>query len=310
MIAWITRLLLVVQAGAAAGIYWFLITELDVASKALAALAAVGAVIGVRLLIVLNNFSLAHRNRSPVPEQFRLDWPRRLKLFFREVFCSLASSSWTMPFRRFRKRPSPNSQGLPVLLIHGYGCNSGYWDSMSKALRMARITHHAVDMEPVFGSIDEYVPKIREAVETLCADTRVQQIVIVAHSMGGLATRAYLRDHGAGRVAKVVTLGTPHHGTALAKFGIGTNTREMHWVVGKEERPGSPWLRRLAAAEDPAVYARFVSIYSCHDNIIAPQASSRLPGARNIELHGIGHVALAMDPQVQDLVVREVVGTA
>ena len=23
----------------------------------------------------------------------------------------------------------------PVLLIHGYGCNSGYWHSMSRALR-------------------------------------------------------------------------------------------------------------------------------------------------------------------------------
>jgi hypothetical protein len=54
------------------------------------------------------------------------------------------------------------------------------------------------------------------------------------------------------------------------------------------------------------VYALFVSIYSHHDNIIAPQTSSRLPGATNIELCGIGHVALAPHPAVQARVIDEI----
>jgi hypothetical protein len=62
----------------------------------------------------------------------------------------------------------------------------------------------------------------------------------------------------------------------------------------------------LAASEDAQTRALFVSIYSHQDNIVAPQTSSHLPGATNIELHGIGHVALALDAKVQSLVVAEI----
>lgn len=310
MIAWLTRGLLLVQAAAAVGVFLVLMRKTGLDSPLLAALLGIASVFGVRLLIVLNNFMLAMSNRSPLPEPFRLDWLQRFALFFGEVRATLTASSWTMPFHRFRKRPAENARGLPVLLVHGYGCNSGYWQGMSKALNAACITHHAVDMEPVFGSIDDYVPLIHAAVEELCRDTGADSIVIVAHSMGGLATRAYLREHGATRVAKIITLGTPHHGTVLAQFGIGTNTREMHWVVNEQERPGSAWLHALTQAEDPETYRLFVSIYSHHDNIIAPQTSSHLPGAHNIALYGIGHVALALDPQVQQIVNREVLATS
>ena len=43
----------------------------------------------------------------------------------------MISSSWSMPFCSFNQRVSMQPRGLPVLLIHGYGCNSGYWHAMS-----------------------------------------------------------------------------------------------------------------------------------------------------------------------------------
>lgn len=309
MIAWLARLLLLAQSGAAIGIYLLLTRKAGLDNALLAALLAVSAVFGVRLLVVFNNFMMAWRHRSPLPEQCRLDWPQRLALFFGEAKASLLASSWSMAFRRFHKCPANPRRGPPVLLIHGYGCNSGYWRAMSKALRAAGITHHAIDMEPVFGSIDDYPPRIAAAIEELCRDTGCERIVLVAHSMGGLAARAYLRDFGVHRIAKVVTLGTPHHGTVLAQFGLGTNSREMHWRINAEARPGSEWLCRLVQREDPALYRLFVSVYSHHDNIVAPQDSSVLPGADNIALHGIGHVALGFHSQVQALVVRQVLDT-
>ena len=39
------------------------------------------------------------------------------------------------------------------------------------------------------------------------------KLVLVTHSMGGLAARAYLKRHGSARVAKLITLACPHHGT-------------------------------------------------------------------------------------------------
>jgi hypothetical protein len=73
-----------------------------------------------------------------------------------------------------------------------------------------------------------------------------------------------------------------------------------------ESAEGSPWLRELAASEDEATRALITSIYTHHDNIVAPQTSSLLPGARNIEFGGIGHVAMGSNPRILAEVMREI----
>ena len=60
----------------------------------------------------------------------------------------------------------------------------------------------------------------------------------------------------------------------------------------------------LAAGETQDVRTRIVSIYTHHDNIIAPQDSSVLPGARNVAFGGVGHVALGSNPRVLAEVLR------
>jgi triacylglycerol lipase len=306
MIARITRILLVLQLLAAIAIAVALVKVLHVESPVIAMLAGLGAVFMLRMQITANNFVLSSRYRSETPDAYRLNWRQACKLFFEEFRATMMSSSLTMPFHSFSKRVAENSSALPVLLIHGYGCNSGYWHGMSKALMRAHITHYAINMEPVTGGIDDYVEVVHQAVEAICKETGSGKIVIVAHSMGGLATRAYLRDHGCGRIAKAITLGTPHHGTGVARFGVGENCRQMHWALDAGEGVSSAWLRRLAASENEDVYRILVSIYSHHDNIISPQTSSRIPGAANIELFGIGHVALAVNPAVQARVIEEI----
>lgn len=306
MIAWLTRWLLVVQLAAAGGVYLLLTRRLGMADGLLPALLGLATVLAVRLIIVANNFLLAARYRSPLPRSHRLNWRQAVQLYLGEACATLTASSWNMPFRRFRQRHAPSPRGFPVLLIHGYGCNSGYWRPMSGPLLAAGISHHALDMEPVFGSIDDYATHIHEAVETLCRESGSEQAIILAHSMGGLAARAYLRDFGCNRIARVITLGSPHHGTALARFGVGINTQEMLWLSSEQESSSSAWLHRLAAGEDTSRYRLFISIYSHHDNIVSPQTSSRLPGATNIALHGIGHVALVPSRVVQRLVIREI----
>lgn len=315
MVIRITRALLLVQALAALSLAGLAVRSHGM-PIAVAFLFGVACVASVRLLITGNNFLLAWRFGSPTPLEFRLDALKALKLFFGEYAATMMTSSWTMPFKSFStvRGASINSKSghshtqstLPVLLVHGYGCNSGYWHGMSKALSHANVTHYAVSLEPVGGGIDDYADLIHAGVTLLRTECRCDKIIIVAHSMGGLTTRAYLRKHGMAHLARAITLGTPHHGTALARFGLGLNTQQMLWKENEQEGLASEWLRQLASEEDHAVRRRFVSFYSHHDNIIAPQISCVLEGARNVAFGGIGHVALAVNPAIQARVIEEI----
>ncbi len=273
-----------------------------------AALGASVTLLAARMAITINSFVLAWRFRSDTPTAHRLNTAQMAKLFFIEFASSLWSSSWAMPFQCFTDGGVTAGNGLPVLLVHGYGCNSGYWHALHRAMTRDGIGHHAIDLEPVFGDIEEYVPLVQHAVDDLCRKSGQDRIIIVAHSMGGLAARAYLRMHGGAKIARLITIGTPHHGTAIANFGIGMNCRQMHSrsTKGDGQYVPSLWLRKLDEGEGIATRASIVSIYSHHDNIVAPQTSAHLDGARNIAFEGIGHVAMALHPKIHACVIDEI----
>jgi triacylglycerol esterase/lipase EstA (alpha/beta hydrolase family) len=262
----------------------------------------VGAIVLLRLLISLHNFHGSRRAGSPTPTEHALDYRGALRLFGAEFAASMLYSSWSMlhPLG-WRLQPRDRQRGLPVLLLHGYLCNSGYWHGLSRALAQAGISHAGIDLEPLGGSIDDYAGQVQAAVERLCAETGNSQVIIVGHSMGGLVARAYLRRHGARRVARVITLGTPHHGSALAALAPGRNGAQM--------RPDSAWLRELDASEANLQRGIFTSIYSVHDNMVAPQLSSHYGGATNRSFGGVGHVALGRAPEIVSTVLDEIAAT-
>lgn len=302
MIKRLLIVLLAIEALAAlaigAGVHAWLPSSWPAVLQFAAALAAgVAAVVLVRMLIAANNFMLSWRARSMADPVHALTPRTAARLFLHEFGSTLLTSSWTM-LRPLGMQLQAPSTGVPVLLIHGYGCNSGYWQPMSKHLRAAGISHHGIDLEPPGAGIDDFAPQVHAAVERLCAATGSARVIIVAHSMGGLVARAYLRRHGATRIARVITLGTPHHGTALANFGPGSNALQM--------RRGSAWLASLASNEAELQRTLFCSIYSVHDNIVAPQDSSALPGARNLVFGAIGHVALGRHPDIVRCALAEI----
>jgi CheY-like chemotaxis protein len=290
------RTLLLVQLGAVLLIAWGATARLGMAPWQ-AALLGMASVVLVRLLINANNFVMAACFAGATPQAYRLGAGARLRMLAAEFKASMLVTSWLIPRASAATRIHPDSRHPPVLLLHGYGCNSGYWAHLTPLLDAARISHATVDLEPVAGDIDGYVPLVERAVRELLAASGAGQVAIVAHSMGGLVARAWMRAHGSADVARVITLGTPHHGTALARFGLGPNAVQM--------RRDSAWLRALAQSEDAAVRALLTSIYTHHDNIVSPRDSGRLEGARNLEFGGIGHVALGSNPRVLAAVMEE-----
>lgn len=184
----------------------------------------------------------------------------------------------------------PGQTTLPVLLVHGFLCNHRVWDTVTPRLRAQGHSVLALDLEPLFTSIDDYAPLIHNAVNRLCAQTGSDQVVLVGHSMGGLAIRAWLRANGATRAAKVITLGTPHHGTRAPQWVSTANGEQMAW--------GSRWLSDLAQSETPTMRHRMRLALTQHDNIVYPQREQQLDGAQVTEFNAIGHLQMCLDDGV------------
>lgn len=301
---------LLLQGAAALGLWYVALAVWHIREADVALVLALLIVLLCRTAIAANNFVLSFYHRSPTPAPLRLTPVQRAALFLEELAATLANSSWTLLSRSPRAWQAPARAGvppaLPVLLVHGYGGNGAYWTLLAARLKQAHVSYAAIDLEPMTAAIDDYAAQLAEAVETLKRRSGAARVIIVAHSMGGLAARAYLRQYGQAGVARLITLGTPHHGTGLAGFGIGSNAAQMARVGrGEQGRPGA-WLLSLAAMEDEARRALVTSIFSHHDNIVAPQTSARLAGAKNIELGGVGHVALGRARRVLDRVLEEI----
>jgi triacylglycerol esterase/lipase EstA (alpha/beta hydrolase family) len=261
------------------------------------------ALILIRAIVVAIQFLISAIWGSPKPESMHLNISSAARLFWGELTASLSAFLWRMPFRPniLMAQPLQTNIGfIPVLLIHGYGCNRAMWFEFSQGLAAAGHSCEAMNLEPVFGSIDQYPALIEQATQSLMQQTGAKQIAIVAHSMGGLATRAFMNTctpEQNQRIAKVVTLGTPHQGTVHATLGQGQNTQQM--------RINSPWRSALVKRERAEDLAKYCCILSHHDNIVAPQSIQTLPGAKCIELSAIGHVAMPYSQKVTQIVIGE-----
>jgi triacylglycerol lipase len=283
---------------AAAGTWLVLERGLAVARAILLGLACACA---WRLSLGLATYLLAWSWRSPVPPELRIGAPSLLGHVAAELAAKIAVYGVLQPWEGWlmgdAAPPRGPSRRLPVLLVHGYLCNRAAWLGLAARLARRGEAVWAPSFEPVYGSIDSWVPALAARVDELRAATGAPRVVLVGHSMGGLVSRAYLRAHGGAKVARLVSLGSPHRGSELARFALGQNGREM--------RPGSAWLAGLAAAEAAGLAAPLVSIYSHHDELVAPQTSAAHPHGRNLALAGTGHLSLLFSPRVDALLGAE-----
>ena len=276
-----------------AGLLWLGWCAYGVSWKAL--LVLVLGLIGLVTLVVGVTFAIAGANASPRPPQFRLSVLQSLRLWMREAFESGVLFCWGLLKGSAgiagMAAPQTSSPHAPVLLIHGYINNDAAMHPLWKRLSDAGFQAFTQTMEPFLGGIDEYMEAIEARINLILAATGASQINVVVHSMGGLAMRAWAQRYapaGDTRIGTLVTLGTPHHGTALAHYGPGRNALQM--------RLDSPW--HAALPDATALPFRVVSIMTYDDNIVAPQSSSVLAGAKLVEFAGIGHLTLLIDARV------------
>jgi pimeloyl-ACP methyl ester carboxylesterase len=186
---------------------------------------------------------------------------------------------------------------IPVVLLHGYVCNVRIWDELIPDLRAQGHTVFAINLEPVFASVDDYAALVEKAVQSLRLQTGQDKVALVGHSMGGLAIRAWMRRYGTTHVARAITLGTPHMGTKINAIIRTPNATQMGW--------NSTWLKELAASETEATRNLFRIALSPQDNIVFPQRAQTLPGVTPTVFEGLGHLQLLISSKVRAWVCQE-----
>ena len=186
---------------------------------------------------------------------------------------------------------------IPVLLVHGYLCNHRVWDRLAHKLHQAGHPVLTIDLEPLFISIDEYAPRLEQAVTQICLLTSSPKVALIGHSMGGLVIRAWMRAYGAERVARVITLGTPHQGTKIEWHPQTANGKQMHWH--------SDWLKTLAENETAATRQLIRMALTPQDNIVYPQNEQGLAGVPITTFAGLGHLELSQNKKVLQWIVTQ-----
>lgn len=135
--------------------------------------------------------------------------------------------------------------------------------------------------------------------------TGAQKLIIVGHSLGGIVARTYAQDRDNHHsVAKIVTLGSPHHGTVLAHSKSARHVKcPITYQLGHE----SLFLQNLNKMED-ARSVPVTSIFSYDDEVVVPQESSILSTklSCNIPCSGMGHLSMPFSLTINKLVLKEI----
>lgn len=181
----------------------------------------------------------------------------------------------------------------PILFVHGWSENESLWTTMIGNFSREGWTREELNNWRYNTSQSNVrtASEVRTKVEAILRATGASRVDIIAHSMGSLNTRYYLKNlRGTEKVDDWVSLGGPNHGTSTASFCFEASCVEM--------RVGSTFLRELNATDETPGAVNYGTWWSRCDEIINPDESVLLTGATNTEAGCVTHVGLTSDARV------------
>jgi triacylglycerol lipase len=200
--------------------------------------------------------------------------------------------------------PVPQDSLGPILLVPGYGGSTTGLTVMARALRATGRDATVVDLPgDGRGDLGVQVQTLAAVADAALARTGAGSVDVVGYSAGGVVARLWVRDAGGDAEARrVVTLGSPHHGTDLAGAAADFTPSQCP-AACQQLTPDSTVLRSLNAGDETPAGPLFVSIRSTADQVVPPY-SSVLSGATNVSLQAVcpgvlvTHGQLPADPLV------------
>lgn len=183
----------------------------------------------------------------------------------------------------------------PILFVHGYLGRSDNWDTMKSrfladgwkdyelyAYTYSFTNSNATTAQEISGQVDDILKK-----------TGASKVDIIAHSMGSISSRYYLKNlGGSAKVDAWVSLGGPNHGTDAVE------NQQCDFTPCKEIIPGSAFLLALNSGDETPGLSRYATWRSPCDTTINPDESVVLFGATNNLTACIAHFNLIIDATV------------
>lgn len=181
----------------------------------------------------------------------------------------------------------------PILFVHGWNSSAATWDTMVANFKNNGWT----DAELHRWSYDTSqsntltAQEVASRVDSIRSTTGWDKIDVIAHSMGSLSSRYYLKNLGGDlEVDDWISLGGPNHGTDTANLCGQTSCIEM--------RIGSSFLADLNAGDESPGALDYATYWSPCDTVINPDSSVSVAGATNTKTACISHSALTTDAVV------------
>ncbi|MFI5809042.1 esterase/lipase family protein [Streptomyces sp. NPDC051561] len=183
----------------------------------------------------------------------------------------------------------------PVVFVHGWNSDGSVWQTMAGRFRTDGWPSDRLDQwtYDTAQSNTTTAAQLAEEIQRVLDRTGATKVDVVAHSMGSLSSRYYLKNlNGAAKVDAWVSLAGPNHGTTLAQWCGGASCVEM--------RPGSDFLGALNSGDETPGAPRYATWASPCDSVINPRDSVALAGAVNTTTGCLDHSGLRTDQKVYE----------
>ncbi len=184
------------------------------------------------------------------------------------------TATWGRRFTQLTLPTNDNDDGMrPSGLVDGLAVIPGFWsygsykpltNKLRRRFGNVNVAEFAYDWR---RSNDDSAARLAELLESRNHGREDRQVVLIAHSMGGLVARRYLTHHGGARRCRLlITIGTPYQGAAKALERLANGIPKLPGTFG--ERLVS-FLRSC-----PSVY-ELLPLYNCFEQVGRQHASQR-----------------------------------
>lgn len=125
----------------------------------------------------------------------------------------------------------------PILMVHGVFFRDfrylNYWGRVPGQLQKNGATIF-YGMQQSAATVDDCGKEIAQRIEEIVKETGCEKVNIIAHSKGGLDSRAAITKYGAAKhVASLTTINTPHHGCLFSEYLLEKMPEVMKNMISK-----------------------------------------------------------------------------